>query len=485
MPEGDPPHSPSWPRRTWVLLLVVALLAGTGGVLWERGVLDELFAEDEQPVSALDAPAPAGLELPAARTSQEVLDEPSGAAVSAADVRARLLPLMRERRFGARIGVAVHDLTHDRPVLEVGGGSYMPASTVKLLTAAAALELLGPAHRFETTVIAKGRLGGAGSRRPPRLTLVGGGDPMLASKALPGDYPQPATLRSLVTRTAAALQEAGVRRVRVGYDDSLFKGPAVSPAWEPDYVPGVTSPVSALSVDEGVDPDTFVRSTDPAALAAGLFADGLRARGIRVATVPDTSPAAGGREIASVQSPPLERVVGHVLRLSDNEGAEMLLRHVGIAAGTGASFTGGAAGARTALRPLGVSWAGVRLLDGSGLARGNRLPLHALVALLRLGADDDRADLRAVLGGLPVAGFDGTLANRYLAEATSDALGLVRAKTGTLTGTHALAGTVVDADGVLLGFVAVANGVKERNTLFARDQLDRITAALAGCGCRR
>jgi D-alanyl-D-alanine carboxypeptidase/D-alanyl-D-alanine-endopeptidase (penicillin-binding protein 4) len=107
------------------------------------------------------------------------------------------------------------------------------------------------------------------------------------------------------------------------------------------------------------------------------------------------------------------------------------------------------------------------------------------MAVLRLGADEEQPDLREVLGGLPVAGFDGTLVNRYFAERTSDALGLVRAKTGTLTGTHALAGTLVDADGVLLGFVAVANGVKERHTLFARDQLDRIAAALAGCGCRR
>jgi D-alanyl-D-alanine carboxypeptidase/D-alanyl-D-alanine-endopeptidase (penicillin-binding protein 4) len=276
-----------------------------------------------------------------------------------------------------------------------------------------------------------------------------------------------------------------VRRVGLGYDASLFTGPAVSPAWEKDYVPDVTSPVSALSVDEGVDPDTLVRSTDPAGLAVRLFADRLRTSGIRVTGVSDAAPAAVGREIASVQSPALDQVVGHVLRLSDNEGAEMLFRHIGIAAGTGASFTGGAAGVRAALGPLGVPWAGVRLLDGSGLSRGDRLPLDALMAVLRLGADEEQPDLREVLGGLPVAGFDGTLVNRYFAERTSDALGLVRAKTGTLTGTHALAGTLVDADGVLLGFVAVANGVKERHTLFARDQLDRIAAALAGCGCRR
>jgi D-alanyl-D-alanine carboxypeptidase/D-alanyl-D-alanine-endopeptidase (penicillin-binding protein 4) len=186
-----------------------------------------------------------------------------------------------------------------------------------------------------------------------------------------------------------------------------------------------------------------------------------------------------------VASPPLDQVVGHVLGLSDNEGAEVLLRHVGLAAGTGASFSGGAIGVEEALRPLGVPWGGVRVSDGSGLSRANRLPLDTLMAVLALGVEEDRPELRAVVGGLPVAGFDGTLAGRYFARGTSAARGLVRAKTGTLTGSHSLAGTVVNADGALLGFVAVANRVAVRHTLFARDQLDRIAAALADCGCER
>lgn len=470
-------------RCAVVTLLVLSLLFAAGGLLWQRGLMDRLFGDDEAPSSALGTPAPDGLALPPARDAREVLAEPSGGPVSATDVRRRLLPLVDARRFGQRIGLAVHDLTHDTPVLEVGSGAFMPASTVKLLIAAAALELLGPTHRFETSVTASPRLSG-GSELPPVLTLVGGGDPMLAATAAADSYPRPATLRRLVADTSRALQAADVRRVRVGYDDSLFTGPQVSPSWEEDYVPFVTSPVSALSVDEGIDPETLAHSTDPAGLAARLFAEGLRTSGIRVTALVGAQPARPV-EVASVQSPPLEQVVGHVLVLSDNEGAEALLRHVGLAAGAGASFAGGAAGVREALRPLGVPWAGVRLFDGSGLSRADRLPLEALTAVLRLGADDSHPDLRAVLGGLPVAGFNGTLGGRYFAAGTRDALGLVRAKTGTLTGTHALAGTVVDADGVLLAFVAIANGVAERNTLFARDQLDRIAAGLAGCGCRR
>lgn len=481
MPERDPEQARSRLWRAGVGLLVLALLATAGSLLWGRAALDNLFGDDDAPSSALDVPAPDSLELPAARAGREVLVEPSGGAVSAAAVRRRVMPLVENRRFGQRIGLAVYDLTHDTALLEVGSGTYMPASTVKLLTATAALELLGPTHRFRTAVTSNAELSADGERTPV-ITLVGGGDPMLVGSATADAYPRAASLRELTADTARALLEAGVRRVRVGYDASLFTGPAVSPTWEPDYVPDVTAPVSALSVDEGIDPRTQARSTDPAALAARRFADGLAARGIRVVSRVAES-TAGAVEVASVQSPPLEQVVGYVLGASDNEGAEVLLRHVGLAAGTGASFSGGAAGVRQTLRTLGVAWSGARLVDGSGLSRANRLPLDTLLAVLRLGADEDRPELRAVLGSLPVAGFDGTLASRYVTGGTRAARGLVRAKTGTLSGTHALAGTVVDADGVLLGFVAVANRVATRDTLFAQNQLDRIAAALAGCGC--
>ena len=469
---------PEAARSAAVVALALVVLAG--GSWWQRDALDAL-AGSGQASSALAGSLPQDLQLPAARAAQPVLDEPSGGALSPSALRRRLMPLVADRRFGRRIGLAVRDLSSDTASLQVGAGAFMPASTLKLVVAAAALELLGPSHRFETVVTSSGQL----RRQPtPRLTLVGGGDPMLVGSHTAGDYPRSATLRGLAAATARALIDAGVRRVRVGYDDSLFSGPAVSPTWEPDYVPDVTSPVSALWVDEGIDPVTGSRSMDPAALAALRFADGLRARGIDVASRVVGS-TAGAVELASVASPPLDQVVGHVLGLSDNEGAEVLLRHVGLAAGTGASFSGGAIGVEEALRPLGVPWGGVRVNDGSGLSRANRLPLDTLMAVLALGVEEDRPELRAVVGGLPVAGFDGTLAGRYFARGTSAARGLVRAKTGTLTGSHSLAGTVVNADGALLGFVAVANRVAVRHTLFARDQLDRIAAALAACGCER
>jgi D-alanyl-D-alanine carboxypeptidase/D-alanyl-D-alanine-endopeptidase (penicillin-binding protein 4) len=101
-----------------------------------------------------------------------------------------------------------------------------------------------------------------------------------------------------------------------------------------------------------------------------------------------------------------------------------------------------------------------------------------------VAADPDHPDLRAVVTGLPVAGFTGSLTYRFGDEA-ADGRGVVRAKTGTLTGVHGLAGLVTDADGGLVVFVAIADDVAVIDTLAARDALDRIAADLAGCGCTR
>lgn len=476
MPQRDRRHVRR--RRTRLvtaLVTTLALLAGVTGVAWWQGDLDHFLPADQQ-TSALDVPAPDGLALPEARPLLPVLDTPAGPRIDAGALAARLDPLLDARRFGERIGVAVHDLTHDVPVLQSGSGAYMPASTLKLMTVAAVLEQIGPDHRFSTRVtLDPGPVS--------TVTLVGGGDPLLAGNSEPEAYPRPVTLGQLAGATVTELETDGIRRVRVGFDDSLFTGPSASPTWEEQYVPGVTTPVSALWFDEGIDPGTGLRSTNPAALAGERFARALTARGIRVVGEPSRT-LAGPTELVSLESPTLEAIVGRVLGLSDNEAAEVLLRQLAVSAGEPASFAGGARAMREVLTGLGVSWRGVRVYDGSGLSRANAVPLETLVDVLRLGADDELPALRPVLSELPFAGFDGTLADRYLVPGARGGRGLVRAKTGTLTGTHGAAGIVV-VDGVQLAFVALANGVDEADTLFARDQLDRVAAALATCGCAR
>jgi D-alanyl-D-alanine carboxypeptidase/D-alanyl-D-alanine-endopeptidase (penicillin-binding protein 4) len=364
-------------------------------------------------------------------------------------------------------------------VFRHGHGTVTPASTMKLLTMTAALQELGPDHRFTTSVVS--------TRTSRRVVLVGGGDPLLARKPQPSStYPARADLATLAGRTASALEATGRRKVRLGYDTSLFAGPAVNPHWPASYIPeDVVSPISPLWVDEGRERTGLAeRSTAPAYDAAAVFAHALGQHHIRVVGKPAAAVApkasAGGRTIARVSSAPLAQIVEHVVEVSDNEGAEVLARQVALATGRPASFTGATDAVRAVLRRVGVSTVGDRIYDGSGLSREDRLRPDTLLAVIHAAAT--RGRLRAVVVDLPVAGFTGSLAARF---DTGDPAGpgRVRAKTGTLTGVDGLAGTVTSRDGAVMSFVAIADRVKPINTLDVRDLLDDLTAALAGCRC--
>jgi D-alanyl-D-alanine carboxypeptidase/D-alanyl-D-alanine-endopeptidase (penicillin-binding protein 4) len=352
---------------------------------------------------------------------------------------------------------------------------------MKLLTTTTALDLLGPDHRFETTVK-------QGSDRR-HIVLVGGGDPLLTDRRPSAaeaatEYPPPATLQQLAALTARALKREGVRSVSVGYDGSLFTGPAVNPQWEPGYIPEfVVSPISSLWVDEGrAVPGLSARVADPAREAGVRFAALLSQQGVDVD--PGVRPVIAPRHaatLAGVESAPLAEIVQHIIELSDNEGAEVLLRQAALAAGRPGSAAAGVEVVRRTLARLGVDLGDAVIHDGSGLSRHDRLPVPVLIAVLQTDADSEHSDLRPVVTSLPVAGFSGSLDYRFV-DAPSG-LGLVAAKTGTLTGVHALAGMVSTRSGAVLVFAAVADRVPVPKTFAARAQLDRIGAVLAGCGC--
>ncbi len=323
----------------------------------------------------------------------------------------------------------------------------MPASTLKLLTTAAALPTLGPEHRFATTVMA------GATRRT--IVLVGGGDPLLTDRTLTakeaaGLYPQPASLEDLAGLTAAKLSADGVRSVHLGYDASLFTGPAVNPHWPSTYVPdNVVSPISALWVDEGRENPGFAqRSADPAGAAAEAFRAELVKAGVRV--IGDIGlerpPRGGTQPIAEVTSAPLVQIVQHILEVSDNEGAEVLLRQVAVARGHAGSSAEGVAAVRATLAGLGLDLKGMQVYDGSGLSRDDVVPVSALLGVLETAASAAHPELRGVLTGLPVAGFSGSLGDR-LEDQAAAGRGYVRAKTGTLTGVHGLAGLAMTRAG--------------------------------------
>lgn len=449
--------------------LVVALLVAATAV-WRLGPGTPDPAADPAAVAPPD-----GLTLPVVQAPTPVATPVDDtAAPDPAKVRRALAPAFRDPDLGPEVLASVSSLD-GTTLFTRGRGTATPASTMKLLTTTAALELLGPSHTFSTRVVSEGR---------GRIVLVGGGDPFLASRPDPTAYPRRADVVTLARATARSLRGRGIAAVRLGYDDSLFTGPRVDPHWPADYVPdGVVSPISALWVDEGLEPDGLGRVADPSRTAATVFARALARSGVDVAGRPRpqvASPTAA--PVAEVESPPLSQVVEQTLSVSDNEAAEVLAHHVGIATGGDGSFADGATGVVTVLRQLGVPVDGARILDGSGLSRQDRLAPATLAAVLAAAASEDRPELRPVVTGLPVAGFSGSLEDRF-ADSAPAGRGRVRAKTGTLTGVSALAGIATDLDGRPMVFVLMADRIAPLDTTDAREALDTLAAALGACHC--
>lgn len=375
-------------------------------------------------------------------------------------------PLLKDPALGEDRAASVVDLTTGR-VLHGSGDrkGLVPASTTKIATAVAALDALGPDHRLTTRTALEPGTG--------ELILVGGGDPTLTARE---DADGQASLRELAARTAEALAAEGVREVTLSYDTTLYADSGQHPIGPNENLATVT----ALMADEGRTDDSVrgpgPRTADPAAEAARAFGRFLEEEGVRTSAPGPSKAGAGAKTLAEVSSQPLSVLVERMLTDSDNDIAEALARHTALATGRRADFDGAGEAIHERLRKLGLPVAGVRFHDGSGLDRADRLTARLLTALLATAADERRPELRSALTGLPVAGFTGTLAGRF-----AEGAGVVRAKTGTLTGVNTLAGTLVDTDGRLLAFAFLANGTTDRTA--AQNALDRAAGALAACGC--
>jgi len=207
--------------------------------------------------------------------------------------------------------------------------------------------------------------------------------------------------------------------------------------------------------------------------------------GIKVTgTVVRVTAPKGAAELAAVQSPPMVDLVERMLTQSDDDLAESLAHLAGGKAGGSASFVGGVQATLSVLTALGVPVDGVRLADGSGLSGVDHVPAITMVRTLAVAAADvpATADGAGVLwpttSGLPVAGVTGTLADRFATAGTSAGRGVVRAKTGTLTGVNSLSGLVRDRTGRLLAFSFIADG-SPGPVLDARAALDRGASVLA------
>ncbi len=223
----------------------------------------------------------------------------------------------------------------------------------------------------------------------------------------------------------------------------------------------------------------YYRSIEEPGLYAGkLFRDRLQARGVRV-----TGPVRKGvtptraRTVATHRSPPVAEALALVLKYSHNLTSELLIKTMGRhATGEPGSSADGLAVLRQVLADyIGLDPEAYRFADGSGLSWYNYVSPDQVAALLTAAYHDPEIgdDFREAL---PVAGVDGTLANRMKDTA---AMGNLRAKTGTLTGVSCLSGYVHTLDGEPLVFsIMINNFVGPAST--ARSAQDAIGALLAG-----
>jgi len=360
------------------------------------------------------------------------------AATTAARRRADATLDARLRKVIGSFDVCVAADVGTTPIARIGAHALAPASTLKVLTAIAAITTLGSDHRFSTRAVASG--GGT-------LTIVGAGDPVLATPEYiaarrGGPLYRDAAYTSLA-QLADAIAAAGVRSLPGGLivDDHADDSMRVLPQWKRQYVTeGDIGALGALAVDGGGANNVFGTVTsDPAVVTGQKLGALLAARGVRVGPAIRHGVAPGGaREVAHVDSPPLRTIVANMLTVSNDFTAEELVRDMAAHADPhqAATTQQGLQVMQRALRSAGIPDTGVMLYDGSGLARADRVPCPVLLRAIEVSALPQYA---AVAAGLPVGGRTGTLAARFTDAPFN---GQVHAKTGTLEGVAGLTGQI-------------------------------------------
>jgi D-alanyl-D-alanine carboxypeptidase/D-alanyl-D-alanine-endopeptidase (penicillin-binding protein 4) len=453
----------------------------------------------------------------------------SSAADARGDLSRRLEAALRSPALrGARIGVCVRDAATGAVLFERDADRLLvPASNLKLATAAAALSAFGPTHRFTTELSTDAPLDAQG--RVDWLYLRGGGDPALTSE----DF----------WRLAADLRRSGLAEVRRGLvlDDAYFDAERWHPSWGVPSSRAYNAPIGAITVNYGAfaiavapgsaggapivrsDPpspyfeienrvargqtrahsrihvdlgESGVRQPvrvagtiapraeaelvqrsvqDPTRYAAAVLRMQLDAVGIRVG--PELALRAVPADAVPLQRFPgraLSEVVRLFLKYSNNQIGEALVKQLGArAAGAPGSWAKGMPALLSELRKLGLDPSPFALRDGSGLSYDNRASARFLTQVVERAMHAFRFGPEFV-AALPIAHADGTLAER--AEGAEAKL---RAKTGLLTRVTGLSGVARLADGRDAVFSILVNGFRS-DAHSAMRAVDAFAAELTG-----
>ena len=359
--------------------------------------------------------------------------------------------------IGGADGAYVVDLTTGRALFYFSARTErIPASLQKLYTTTTALLRLGPAAVLKTSVLGTGAPNRAGTWKGT-IYLRGGGDPSFGSARFDeAAYGTGATIQAL----ARAVRGTGIRRIvgRIVGDESRFDARRGTPATDYKRSYYLEGQLSALAYDRGFANAAWTRfQTHPALFAARHFAAALRAVGIAVpssvristgVTPADASP------IASVNSPPVAKLIELTNTPSDNFFAEMLLKNLGADFGGKGSTAAGVKVVRGELaRRFGLH---PRFDDGSGLSRYDATSPMQVVRLLRRMAGDPY-----FTHSLAIAGETGTLIDEMR---DTRAQGRCLGKTGTLYDVASLAGYCTARDGHTLTFAFMLNQIANPDT---------------------
>jgi D-alanyl-D-alanine carboxypeptidase/D-alanyl-D-alanine-endopeptidase (penicillin-binding protein 4) len=477
-------------RRILAALLAVVVLGTVYTTLDVFDIVPGILTRDQPrvaptPTATTGTAAPTTVPVPTVNAAAQPL-EPASASAPIPDPAAlasALATVVADPALHPGPGIVVRDAFTGQTLLSKDATkARVPASTAKLLTALAVGTTLDPLATLPTRVVQ--------GDRPDELVLVAGGDTMLArGKGTPTAVEGRAGLGDLAGQVASALQGAGTTKVTLRLDTTYAKGPRWAPGWsQADVNTGYTGGVSMLGLAGQRAVPFKPAPRNPEAGTGAAFVAALAKAGIAATLAPESTwsvkAPAGATELGRVESAPIGDILALALDDSDNALTEGLARQATVKAGGSTSFAAAVAFVTTTVEARGVDLSGVTLKDTSGLTSGQAIPPQVLSDVLQLGADGSVPAMQDTVARLPVAGLSGTLATRFHAKSTRAVAGLARAKTGTLTGVSAMAGTVIDADGRVLSFVVEADGLPGGvGTLNARAALDRFVAVLATCGC--
>lgn len=346
----------------------------------------------------------------------------------------------------------------------------IPASNLKILVAAVAIQVLGPEFHYSTEIVGIAN----GTTIQGDLWIVGGGDPLLSTSDYPNTEAHPTLSPTQIEPLIDALISAGITSVSgsVVGDESRYDSERFTPSLGLGIRGTELGPLGALLLNDGVIASSPIKPDNPALSAAIEFTRLLAERGIAVAGVPKTGTASEDLPvIATVNSASLAEVVAEMLTNSDNNTAELLLKELGRTDTTPGTRVSGIAVVLRVLQEANVDVSELAMTDGSGLDRSNRITCATLQSILV--GDGGFGPLTM---GFAVAGKNGTLSDLFL---TGPVTGVMRGKTGTLTGAKTLSGVIPYSDNQAIIFSILLNGPGVSNQSAYRPIWLSLTEALS------